>query len=146
MLGMRNVEKVVIKNLNKPDKEKLEDLFQWFCQVFDLSGKDNETEPGLFKEIIEGSVTGKGVTSKVLNKKLSLPRSTVIYHLNRFIGSGLVIRQGTKYYLRSDDMASTIEELQADLSREFGRMIEIAERMDKMLESDIYGRRKGRRK
>lgn len=119
-----------------------EDLYEWFCEVFGLANKGAEIEPLILKEIVGNSVSGEGVTSKNLNEKLSIPRSTVIYHLNRFIYSGLVIRKGRKYYLRSNDMESTIEELQADMVREFNRMMEFAEMLDKITMDVFYGRRK----
>ena len=96
-------------------------------------------------EIINKSIKGNGVTSMELKMRLGTPRTTVIYHLNRMIYSGIVVRKGRKYYLRSTDMASTLEELQADMQREFMRMIEFAQKMDAMFESDIYGRKRARR-
>lgn len=139
-------EKLVIKQVAKPGKQNAEALVTWFCKVFDLSVTEDSVEPGLFKEIVTMSISGIGVTSKSLNEKLDVPRSTVIYHLNRFIYSGLVVRKGRKYYLRSEDMAGTIEELQADMDREFSRMMEFAEKMDTLFEGSVYGRRKQRGK
>ncbi|MDE1822843.1 MAG: hypothetical protein KGI00_00325 [Candidatus Micrarchaeota archaeon] len=143
---MAGEEKIVIRQIGKPGKESQEALLQYFCQVFDIgTKKGDDVEPTIFKEIVASSINGSGVTSKVLNEKLSVPRSTVIYHLNRFIYSGLVVRKGRKYYLRSDDMESTMQELQADIEREFSRLIEFAQKMDTLFEENAYGRRKGRR-
>ncbi len=139
---MATEEKIVLRTVNRPAKTDINDLSDWFCKVFDLSGKDDWLEPAMFKEIVSNNKDGKGVTSKMLNKKLDVPRTTVIYHLNTFINSGLVIRRGTRYYLRSEDMKSTLEELQADMEREFGRLMEFAEKMDEMFESDTYGRKR----
>ena len=141
---MTSIERIVIKSVNRPQREDIDNISTWFCEVFDLGNKNDELEPMLLKEIIINSINGSGVTSKELNKKLELPRSTVIYHLNRFIYSGLIIRKGRKYYLRSDDLASTIEDIQAEMFREFNRLIDLAQRMDDMLEVDYNGRRRGR--
>lgn len=143
---MSNTEKLVIKTVNKPQKDNEEVLLEWFCEVFDLSGKKNDVEPGILKEIAGSSIKGEGITSKDLNKKLDMPRSTVIYHINRFIYSGIVIRKGRKYYLRSNDMSSTIEELQADMLREFNRLSVFAVKLDQLIENDLYGRREKGRK
>jgi len=142
---MPNKEKIVLKAVNKPSKESIDELSDWFCEVFDLGGKGDGIEPAMFKEIVSSSMEGDGVTSKTLNAKLEVPRSTVIYHLNRFIYSGLVIRRGRRYYLRSEDMRSTMEELQADMEREFSRLIAFADKMDEMFESDVYGRKRTRK-
>jgi len=142
---MRNKEKIVLKTINRPAKDNIDELTDWFCEVFDLSGKGDRIEPAMFKEIVSSSIEGDGVTSKTLNAKLDVPRSTVIYHLNRFIYSGLVIRRGRRYYLRSEDMKSTMEELQADMEREFSRLIEFADKMDEIFESDNYGRKRSKK-
>ena len=137
---MSSGDKIIIRTVNKPSGKDTEELVNWFCRVFGLSGEKSEIEPVLLKEIIKTSMHGEGTTSKVLNEKLDLPRSTVIYHLNRFIYSGLVIRRGRRYYLRSEDMESTLEELQSEIDREFGCMMEFAQRMDSLFESDAYAR------
>ncbi|MDE1855836.1 MAG: helix-turn-helix transcriptional regulator [Candidatus Micrarchaeota archaeon] len=142
---MATEEKIVVRQIQKPQKENVDTLVSWFLRSFDLSDQD-ELEPDMLKEIVGASFIGTGVTSKELNRRLETPRTTVIYHLNRFIASGLVVRKGRKYFLRATDMETTIEELQADMMREFNRMMEFAEKFDQMIMGDIYGRRKETRK
>ncbi len=142
---MANTEKLVIKAINRPHGADEEKLLEWFCAVFDLSGSGN-LEPEILKEIAGSSINGIGVTSMELKEKLETPRSTVIYHLNRFIYSGIVIRKGRRYYLRSNDMASTMEELQSEILHEFNRLIDFAQRLDQMIEEDMHGRREKRRR
>ncbi len=139
---MANREKLVIRQVSRPGKNDPDALLEWFCEVFNLSNKGDAMEPALLKEIMGSSVNGEGVTSKGLNERLDVPRSTVIYHLNQFISTGLVIRRGRRYYLRSDDLASTLEEMQADMEREFSRMIDFAQRMDEIFEGNTNARRK----
>jgi predicted transcriptional regulator len=141
---MASEEKIVLKAVTKPSRDDVDELTNWFCKVFGLGEK--ELEPAMLKEIIENTTGGSGTTSKDLNRKLDVPRTTVIYHLNRFIYSGIVVRKGRRYYLRSEDMESTIEELQADMEREFGRMMEFAQKMDELIESDMHGRRRTRKR
>lgn len=143
---MSNQEKIVIKSLSKPEKENFDALIAWFCKSFDMSGDANALEPTMFKEIVGASFEGSGITSRELNDKLNTPRTTVIYHLNRFISSGLIVRKRTKYFLRSVDMESTIEEMQADMFREFNRMMQFAEKIDQMMTGGTYVRREERRK
>ncbi len=142
---MSNVEKIVVRTVSRPAKEDIDNLSEWFCEVFDLSGRGDETEPGMLKEIVEKSINGEGITSKALNKKLSVPRSTVIYHLNRLIYTGLIIRRGRRYYLRSGDMESTIEDIRSDMFREFEKMLGFAERLDRIVVGEnVAGRRRKR--
>lgn len=143
---MKKSEKLVIKTVNRPPKENAAELWEWFCEVFDLGSRGNAFEPDILREIAGKSILGDGITSKDLNKKLDVPRSTVIYHLNRFIYSGLVVRRGRRYYLRSGDLESTIEDMQSDIQREFNRMIEFAQQLDQVMESDLNARRQKGRK
>ncbi len=139
-------EKLVIKQVGKPAKNDATALVTWFCESLDLGGDKGGLEPTMLKEILDKTLKGNGVTSKELNSKLETPRTTVIYHLNRFIYSGLVVRKGRKYYLRSTDMESTLEELRADMMRDFQRMMDVAQQLDNILEEDMYARRRTRKK
>ncbi len=139
-------ERITIRAVGKPSKQNFDALVVWFCQSLDLSGSRDSSEKEILKEIIGNSVSGKGTTSKELNYRLETPRTTVIYHLNRFINSGIVVRKGRKYYLRSSDMVGTLQELQADMEHEFQRLARVAAEMDQILENDFHGRRRSRRK
>jgi predicted transcriptional regulator len=137
--------KIVIKLVNKPGKESARALTDWFLESFDLTGRDDELEQMMFQELVGNSMKGTGTTSKELNRDLDAPRSTVIYHLNRFISSGLVVRKGRRYYLRAEDFETTIQELQGEMLMEFGRMMQFASKLDAIMEDEINGRRKRKR-
>ena len=64
-----------------------------------------------------------------------MPAVTVIYHLNRFIDAGLLVKRGRKYYLRASEMYKAIEEIQYDMEREMKRMLDTAREFDKLMES-----------
>lgn len=139
-------EKIVVRQIQKPQKEDVDSLVTWFLKSLDLSEKEDELEPELLKSIAEANFEGSGITSLELHARLETPRTTVIYHLNRFISSGLVVRKGRKYFLRATDMESTFEEMQADMVREFNRMMEIAEKFDQMMMGDLHGKREQRKR
>ncbi len=134
---MPSEEKLVLRPVSKPQNETEDELVRWFCKAF---GLEEELEPVILKEIISKSISGEGTTSKELYEKIKIPRSTVIYHLNRFIDSGLIVRKGRKYYLRSMSLEETIAELQQDMLREFSKLIEFAEKFDEMITRELYGR------
>ncbi len=138
---MTREEKIVLKSVNKPDKENVNALSEWFCAALGFSTSD-DTEPKLFERLALSSIQGEGITSKHLSQELKTPRSTIIYHLNEFISSGLVVRKGTRYFLRGNDLSTTFDEIRADMQREFDRMMQIASRFDEMMEGELYGRRK----
>jgi hypothetical protein len=42
-------EKLVIKTVNKPQKENVNEISGWFVRVLDLAGKNDKNESGLRK-------------------------------------------------------------------------------------------------
>lgn len=137
-------DKIAIKTVSKPAEESAESLTNWFFDSFDLSGKGDDQEREMFREIVSNSIKGVGITSKEISKLQKLPRSTAIYDLNKFIDSGLVVRKGRKYYLRASDFESTIQELQAEMLAEFNRMMQFASRLDQLMEGEIHDKREKR--
>ena len=140
---MPRKERILIKTVTKPVREDTQALADWFCDVLGLSGKE-EDEPELFKELVSNSLNGEGITSKTLSEELQMPRSTVIYRLNEFIATGIAVRKGRRYFLRGEDLATTMEEMQADMEREFNRMITFASKFDDII-SETYVKRKRRK-
>lgn len=136
---MPKAEKIVVKTVTKPSIESAQALTDWFFDTFDLSGKSGTPEREMFQIIVSNSLKGTGTSSKHISKSLKVPLSTVIYDLNKFIDSGLVVRKGREYYLRASDFESTIQELQAEMLMEFSRMMQFASKLDALIENEIYG-------
>ena len=65
--------------------------------------------------------------------ELNLTRGAIVYHLNNFITSGLVIREKNLYRLRSASMQRSIEEIKNDVDRMFNHMLRIATDIDEKL-------------
>ncbi|MGC8649167.1 MAG: hypothetical protein ACP5UN_03035 [Candidatus Micrarchaeia archaeon] len=133
--------KIEINTVAKPSKKHEKDILKWFCLELGLTTKDDEEgiEIAILKNLIMAAYKDKGITSLKLKELLNYPiaRSTVIYHLNRLIDAGLIVKKGRYYFLRGTIMSRTIEELEYDLDREFKRMIEAAEQLDKLMSKKI---------
>ncbi len=136
--------KIVIQFTEMPDSDDPKSMIRWFCIAFGLCG----AEGGGIEEKILGRFTdaawkGNGITSSELGEGIDLSRSTVIYHLNRFIDSGLVVKRGRRYYLRASEMHKAIEEIEYDIEREMKRMMDIAMEFDRI--TGMRARRTGKR-
>ena len=118
--------------------ESASELTDMLCSALGIANKTEDKK--VFKEIVEKSLRGVGVTSKALSKELKLPRSTVIYKLNYFIESGLVVRKGRQYFLRGSNMEETIQQLEAEVESTFDRLLKLASKLDKLIESELYGK------
>lgn len=130
------MEKISIRSISVPDKKNTKHLIKWFCMAFGLesdNSKDMEVEEELLKKFIEAAYNDMGISSSQITLKTPMARSTVIYHLNRFIVSGLVVKKGRKYYLRATDMYRSIEEIEYDLNREMRRMLDTAKEFDRLM-------------
>lgn len=125
--------KVVIKGIEQPFSNKLDDELDWICNCFGfLGGQDDDKNAGsVFKEIVRSVETGKPHTSTSLAKTLGTSRGAVINHLKHLLRAGLISRNGKFYFPRSKSMLRTIKEVQEDIDRVFKRMEETAKRIDK---------------
>ncbi len=136
------VERIVIKFVERPDFKDQEKMLKWFCEVFGLSS-DNDSfdsiEEQILKNFTEAAYEDKGLASSELKLNTDLARSTVIYHLNRFIEAGLLVKHGRKYYLRASEMYKAIEEIEYDINREMRRMLDTAREFDRLMETMMKG-------
>ncbi len=139
------MEKIIIKSINKPTQKDTDYLIIWFCKAFGLVGEKggSDIEVQIMKKFLTASFDNKGLSSSEIKiGKQPIARSTIIYNLNRFIESGLVVKKGRKYYFRAKELSSAIEEIEYDIEREMQRMLDIAKEFDKLFEMN---RRKIRR-
>jgi predicted transcriptional regulator len=134
------MERIVIRFVERPDFKNQEKMIKWFCEVFGLSGSENESdsiEQQILMSFIQAAYKDEGLGSSELKLDTKLARSTVIYHLNRFIDAGLLVKRGRKYYLRASEMSKAIEEIEYDINREMQRMLDTAKEFDRLMETNM---------
>src|SRR5580658_6944290 len=97
------MERIVIRFVERPDFNDPEQMIKWFCKVFGLSTEDNSNsiEEQILRNFADAAYKNEGLSSSELDLHTELARSTIIYHLNRFIEVGLLVKRGRKYYLRA---------------------------------------------
>ena len=92
--------------------------------------EDDELAKEVFRELVK---TGeKGVRSKEIQEKTGVTQGAVVYHLNTFRRSGLIIKEGRYYYLKRPTLDRTLEEMEYEMLRHFQRMKKLAKLMDEM--------------
>ncbi|MEM0149430.1 MAG: hypothetical protein QXW10_00855 [Candidatus Micrarchaeaceae archaeon] len=129
------MKKIVIRSVDKPLKSKSPDaLISWFCEALGLSGEgeSDSIESEILKKFLMAAQKNIGISSSNIKLGKGVPRSTVIYHLNRLIESGLIVKRGRKYYMRAQALSTSIEEIEYDIDREFQRMIDMAKEFDRL--------------
>ncbi|MCL5430213.1 MAG: winged helix-turn-helix domain-containing protein [Candidatus Marsarchaeota archaeon] len=135
--------KIIIKTVARPMSNNPEDIIRYICIEFGFSSglDEDKSVEKILEELAEAARDSRGLTSSELQKDKELARSTVIYHLNRFIDSGLVVKQGRQYYLRAMELSKAIEEIEYDLEKELKKMIDTAREFDKEMSTRLKAQR-----
>ena len=120
----------MIRRLERPLEENLEKEIEWLCQCLGLSSEEEKLPVDIFKTLLTHTCKGRPVSSTMLSKGKSVTRGAIVYHLNRFIQSRLVVRRGREYTLRDRTLTRTLDEVEEDVLRFLKRMKEIAEKID----------------
>ena len=128
------MKSIMIRSVERSSSKKPEELIRWFCYAFGLS---NDEETGIEEQILirfaYAAKKNEGIPSSAITIKPEIARSTIIYHLNRLIDSGLIVKKGRKYYLRATEMSKAIEEIEYDLNREIMKMLAAAKEFDRLI-------------
>jgi transposase len=136
------MERIEIRFVEMPDPSDPESILRWFCKVFGLATTEGDSiEEQIFRSFVDAAYSNKGLSSSELKLDTDLSRSTVIYHLNRFIESGLLVKHGRKYALRASELSKAIEEIEYDINREMSRMLNTAKEYDRMMLTKASGRK-----
>ncbi len=86
--------KIVIRDVERPDSNKPDAMIRWFLAVFDLGdgNEPNSIEAQILGEFIRAGRRGEGISSSELKLKPPVARTTVIYHLNRLMELGILVK------------------------------------------------------
>ncbi|MCL4379106.1 MAG: hypothetical protein M1160_03155 [Candidatus Marsarchaeota archaeon] len=137
------MEKIEIRAIEKPDEKDPEKMLRWFVAALGLSGDEkNSIEEQILRDFAVATREGcEGLSSSELKFDRDVARSTVIYHLNRFIDAGIIVKHGRKYHLRATEMSKVIEELEYDINREMQRMLDMAKEFDRIFYGQLQGQK-----
>ncbi|MDE1832856.1 MAG: winged helix-turn-helix transcriptional regulator [Candidatus Micrarchaeota archaeon] len=134
----------MIRFVERPDSDDSEAMIKWFCNVLGLSDDEGESvEEQMLREFAEAAYNNEGLSSAEIKLETPMARSTVIYHLNRFMDTGLIVKRGRKYYLRASEMSKAIEEIEYDIEKEMRKMLDTAREFDRLMESRAKKRKRG---
>ena len=122
---------IIIRRVEDPPTLTPESKLEWICECLGLN-KNDELAMRIFKALVLAGEKGDGVSTREIMEKADVTQGAIVYHMNSFIRSGLIIKQGRRYFLRAQTLENTIEEMEQDMLRMMDRMRKIA----KMLEMD----------
>ncbi len=130
--------RIIIKKVEMPPPGSLQRDIDFICKSFGyFSDRDKKGTAGKIFRIIVQKAKDKGLSSEEIARRLRLTRGAIVHHLNSFIESGLIIREGNTYKLRAQSLQKSIDEIKEDIDRMFNELKKIAKEIDERL-GNIY--------
>jgi predicted transcriptional regulator len=129
------IQRITVIRLRKPLKQDINEELQWLgtsLGLFGLRDKDRSTFR-IFIELLKSTKAKKGLTSDELSYRLHLSRGTVIHHMKKLQGSGLVVTDENRYLLRVDSLETLVHELKRDIERTYEDLKDVANDIDRKL-------------
>jgi len=117
---------LTIQKIRRPTREDPEELLDYLLRSLGF-----QRNIDVYKKIIRELLTeGKGSTA--ISEKVGA-RTTTIYHINKLMRSGFLIKRGSIYELREPTFERTVREILRDVERVFEDLLEVARELDRAL-------------
>ncbi len=120
--------------LNRKERPHTDDPLyelQWLMEALGISERFSRGYAEILMRIAKkgASRIGTGTLAEERGEK----RTTLVYHINRLISMGLLVREGRDLQLRASNFERTIEEIERDVLRMFEDMKRVAREVDEAL-------------
>jgi biotin operon repressor len=128
-------QKITIVKIQRPTSKNVNDELQFLGNslgLFNLRDKDKSCFR-VFIELLKAAKRKQPISSDELAYRLKLTRGTVIHHINKLQEAGIVVHDGTRYFLRVDKLQALIAEIKRDVMRTCDDLQEIAKMIDEEL-------------
>src|SRR3989344_661495 len=124
---------ITLRKVQRPARNSLEGELDWFCQAFGISEEKDELGGEILKEILRHESRGGGMRSISISRKMRVTRGGAIYHLNKLMATGLIVRRGRDYELRGGNLSESVDEVEQDMQRVFRLIRKMASEIDREL-------------
>jgi len=128
-----------VRRVEQPGRKDVGRDFGWLCESLGLAGGKDDLAAEILREIVDAERRGAPVRSITISRKAHVTRGGAVYHLNRLIESGIVVRNGRRYELRGGTLSGTMEEIEGDMLLMMRRMREIARELDEEMGVEARG-------
>ncbi len=132
-MAERHVHRITIIELSAPNSRSVQEELGWICSSFDLDPKRDQLAFEIFLHLLDKSRKGEGVKTIDITKTAKVTQAAIVYHMNAFMRSGIIVKRGRKYFLRGGNLEETITELENDILHRMRRMREMAKRIDEQM-------------
>src|SRR4030095_1425723 len=123
----RYYRQIIIRYVSVPaDEESMDSALDYIYQCLGLGDDRDDVGPAVFRAVVKASARGEGISSRDLMQLNEVSQAAVIYHLNIFQRSALVVKDGRNYFLRAPTLIQTLDEMENDVRRRFDYLKGIA--------------------
>ncbi len=130
MVQRRYYRQIIIRYISVPSREEsVDDDIDYIYQCLGLGDERDDVGKAVFRAIVKSSMRGSGISSRDLMQLNEVSQAAVIYHLNHFQRSGLVVKDGRNYFLRAPTLEQTLEEMENDVRRRFEHLRGVARKL-----------------
>ena len=133
---IQRINKITIFKTRRPAADNVNEELQWVCDSLGIFGDRDKHKNyfTIFIFLLRSLHHADGMTSDELSEKVGLSRGTVVHHLHKLMGSGLVVSQRNRYMLRVNNLTSLIDEVERDIIRTMDDLKKVAGEIDRRLE------------
>ncbi len=124
-----------IIKVKKLGKEDLNGDLKWLSTSLGMfSPRDKEKSCfRVFIELLKALKEGKELSSDKIAENTNLSRGTVIHHINRLMGQGIIKVKDNKYALKYDSLSSLVDQLEDNVLTVFKDIKDTAKKIDKAI-------------
>jgi len=132
MAQRRFYRQIVIRYIAVPVSEEDVDAdIDYVYQCLGLGDERDDVGRVVFRALVKSSKRGEGISSRDIMELSETSQAAVIYHLNNFQRSGIVVKDGRNYYLRGHTLEQTLEEMEGDIHRRFEHLKSVSRKIEK---------------
>lgn len=127
-------QRIMFIFLQRPQQQStLDEDVAWICKALGFAEDEHDLATFIFKSILHASKNDQGITSKEIADQTQVTQAAIIYHLNSFIRTGLVVKDGRLYRLRAPTLDESFDELRIELMNRIDKMRGVAQRIDEQV-------------
>jgi predicted transcriptional regulator len=133
MTQRKYYRQIIVRYITIAPEEKEDEgdaEIEYIYQCLGLGDEKDDLGREVFKALVRAGRRGEGISSRDIMQLSEVSQAAVIYHLNMFQRSGIVIKDGRNYYLRGTTLEQTLEEIENDMRRRFDQLKMIAKKVD----------------
>lgn len=132
-MASRRLQKITLIDVKTPPGQNVEDWIVWLCKCLDIDPKKNKLAFDIFLHLLDASRKNKGVRTIDITRERNVTQAAVVYHMNLFMHSGLIVKRGREYFMRGGSLKKAINEMEIDMLRRMRILREMAEKIDEVL-------------